>query len=89
MLVLAISALGALFVFLLLRFIVKTRLVPETQMHQRLRKLKYGSQIQTERATAKTLSDIPFVERTISPLLRSISEMLLFFAPQGLSLIHI
>ncbi len=84
MLVLAISALGALFVFLLLRFIVKTRLVPETQMHQRLRKLKYGSQIQTERATAKTLSDIPFVERTISPLLRSISEMLLFFAPQGI-----
>ncbi len=84
MLVLAISAAGALVVFLLLRFIVKTRLVPETQMHQRLRRLKYGSQQQTERASAKTLSDIPFMERTIAPLLRSIQEMLLFFAPQGI-----
>ena len=49
MLVLAISAAGALAVFFLLRYIVKTRLVPETQMHQRLRKLKYGAQVQTER----------------------------------------
>lgn len=83
MLVLLISAVGAFAVFLLLRYIVKTRLVPETQMHQRLRKIKYGAQVQTERATAKTLSDIPFVERTIAPIFRSITEFLLFFAPQG------
>ena len=83
MLVLLISAVGAFGVFLLLRYIVKTRLVPETQMHQRLRKLKYGAQVQTERATATTLSDIPFLERTIEPFFRSITEFLLFFAPQG------
>ena len=83
MLVLLISAVGAFAVFLLLRYIVKTRLVPETQMHQRLRKIKYGAQVQTERATAKTLSDIPFMERTIAPIFRSITEFLLFFAPQG------
>ena len=84
MLVLAISAVGALIVFMLLRFIVKTRLVPETQMHQRLRKLKYGSQVQTERAASKTLSDIPFMERTIAPIFQSITEMLMFFAPKGI-----
>ena len=84
MLVLAISVAGALAVFLLLRFIVKTRLVPETQMHQRLRKLKYGSQVQVERETAKTLSDIPFFERTIAPFFRSIVESLTQFAPKGI-----
>ena len=84
MLVLAISAAGALVVFLLLCFFVKTRIVPETQMHQRLKKLKYGAQMQTERATAKTLSDIPFVERTIAPLFRSIAQFLLLFAPKGI-----
>lgn len=84
MLVLAISAAGALVVFLLLCFFVKTRIVPETQMHQRLKKLKYGVQMQTERATAKTLSDIPFVERTIAPLFRSIAQFLLLFAPKGI-----
>ncbi len=82
--VFAISAAGALVVFLLLRFFVKTRLVPETQIHQRLRRLKYGAQEQTERAAAKTLSDIPFIERTIAPLLASIKETLQHFAPQGI-----
>lgn len=84
MMVLAISAAGALAVFLLLRFIVKTRLVPDTQMHQRLRKLKYGAQVQTERASAKKLEDIPFVERTIAPFFRSVTETLSVFAPKGI-----
>ena len=84
MMVLAISAAGALAVFLLLRFIVKTRLVPDTQMHQRLRKLKYGAQVQTEHVSAKTLSDIPFMERTIAPLFRSITEKLSVFAPKSI-----
>lgn len=83
MLVLLISAAGAFLVFLLLRYIVKTRLVPETQMQQRLRKIKYGAQVQTERATATTLSDIPFVERAVAPIFRAITEFLLLFAPQG------
>ena len=77
MLVLLISAAGAFLVFLLFRYIVKTRLVPETQMHQRLRKIKYGAQVQTERVAATTLSDIPFVERAIVPIFRSITEFLL------------
>ena len=83
MLVLLISAAGAFLVFLLLRYIVKTRLVPDTQMHQRLRKIKYGAQVQTERVAATTLSDIPFVERAIVPIFRSITEFLLLFAPKG------
>ena len=61
MMVLAISAAGALAVFALLYFFVKTQIVPDTQMHQRLRKLKYGSQERTERAAAKNLSDIPYL----------------------------
>ena len=40
MMVLAISAAGALIVFVLLWIFVKTQLVAETQMHQRLQKLK-------------------------------------------------
>lgn len=84
MMVLAISAAGALAVFALLYFFVKTQIVPDTQMHQRLRKLKYGSQERTERAAAKNLSDIPFVERTIVPFFHSITQFLMMFAPKGL-----
>ena len=84
MLVLLISAAGALAIFLLLYFLIKTQIVPDTQMHQRLRKLKYGSQVQVERETAKTLSDIPFVERTIAPFFHSMAESLTQFAPKGI-----
>ncbi len=84
MMILAISATGAIIVFMLLYFFVMTRLVPKTQMHQRLRKLQYGSQAQAERASASNLADIPFVERTIVPLFQSISKMLLVFAPKGI-----
>ena len=84
MLVLLISAAGALAIFLLLYFLIKTQIVPDTQMHQRLRKLKYGSQVQAERETAKTLSDIPFVERTIAPFFHSMAESLTQFAPKGI-----
>lgn len=82
--VLAISAAGALIVFVLLWIFAKTQLVAETQIHQRLQKLKYGSQAQTERAVAKSLSDIPFMERTVAPFFRSIKQKLMFFAPQGI-----
>ena len=84
MMILAISATGAIIVFMLLYFFVMTRLVPKMQMHQRLRKLQYGSQAQAERASASNLADIPFVERTIVPLFQSISKMLLVFAPKGI-----
>ena len=84
MMILAISATGAIIVFMLLYFFVMTRLVPKTQMHQRLRKLQYGSQAQAERASDSNLADIPFVERTIVPLFQSISKMLLVFAPKGI-----
>ena len=84
MLVLVISAAGALAIFLLLYFLIKTQIVPDTQMHQRLRKLKYGSQVQAERETAKNLADIPFVERTIAPFFRSVTETLTSFAPKSI-----
>ncbi len=84
MMILAISATGAIIVFMLLFFFVMTRLVPKTQMHQRLRKLQYGSQAQAERVSASNLADIPFVERTIVPFFQSISKMLLLFAPKGI-----
>ena len=84
MMILAISATGAIIVFMLLYFFVMTRLVPKTQMHQRLRKLQYSSQAQAERASDSNLADIPFVERTIVPLFQSISKMLLVFAPKGI-----
>ena len=84
MLVLVISAAGALAIFLLLYFLIKTQIVPDTQMHQRLRKLKYGSQVQAERETAKNLADIPFVERTIAPFFRSVTETLTSLAPKSI-----
>ena len=84
MLVLVISAAGALAIFLLLYFLIKTQIVPDTQMHQRLRKLKYGSQVQAERETAKNLADIPFVERTITPFFRSVTETLTSLAPKSI-----
>ena len=84
MLVLVISAAGALAIFLLLYFLIKTQIVPDTQMHQRLRKLKYGSQVQAERETAKNLADIPFVERTITPFFRSVTETLTALAPKSI-----
>ncbi len=84
MMILAISAAGALIVFMLLYFFVMTRLVPKTQINSRLRKLKYGSGIQAEREAADNLADIPFVERTIVPFFQSITQMLLRFAPKGI-----
>ena len=84
MMVLAISAAGALAVFILLYVFVKTQLVPKTQINQRLRRLAYGAQEQTERAGAKNLADIPFVERTIVPFFRSVTERLSLFAPKSI-----
>ena len=84
MMILAISATGAIIVFMLLYFFVMTRLVPKTQMHQRLRKLQYGSQARAEQESAANLADVPFVERTIVPLFQSISKTLLVFAPKGI-----
>ncbi len=84
MMILAISIAGALIVFALLYFLVMTRLVPKTQVHQRLRDLQYGSKERAINAAATNLADIPFLERTIVPLFQAISQKLLYFAPKGI-----
>ncbi len=84
MMILAVSAAGALIVFALLYFLVMTRLVPKTQVHQRLRSLQYGSNDRAVNAAVTNLADIPLMERTVVPLFQSISKKLLFFAPKGI-----
>ena len=82
--ILAASLTAGLFVFMLVYFFVMTRLIPKTQMHQRLRSLQYGSKAKAEQAQAANLGDIPFVERTIIPFFQSLTKQLMRFAPQGI-----
>jgi len=82
--VLAASLAFGLFVFMLVYFFVMTRLIPKTQMHQRLRSLQYGSKAKAEQAMAASPGEVPFVERTIIPFFQSLTKQLMRFAPQGI-----
>ncbi|MBQ7480182.1 MAG: type II secretion system F family protein [Selenomonadaceae bacterium] len=82
--VLAASLAVGLFVFMLVYFFVMTRLIPKTQMHQRLRSLQYGSKAKAEQAMAANPGEVPFVERTIIPFFQSLTKQLMRFAPKGI-----
>ncbi|MBQ7480152.1 MAG: type II secretion system F family protein [Selenomonadaceae bacterium] len=83
-LILAASLTAGLFVFMLVYFFVMTRLIPKTQMHQRLRSLQYGSKAKAEQAQATNLRDVPFVERTVVPFFQALTRQILRFAPKGI-----
>ena len=84
MMIFAAALACGLFVFMLVYFFVMTRLIPKTQVQQRLRDIRYGSKAKREMADAGSIEEIPFVERTIVPLFQGITNTLMKFAPAGI-----
>lgn len=79
-LVLAISFLVTFLVFSVLYYIVKTKIAPSNQVHQRIKDLGGGSE-RVVRSRAEELARIPFMDRTVLPLFYKIEKFLLRFAP--------
>lgn len=81
--VLLISLLVAFFIFSILYYIIKTKVLPGNQVHQRLKDLQgTGDRITTSHA--EELAKTPFLDRTIVPLLRSFESFMVRFAPSGI-----
>ncbi len=81
--VLLISLLVAFFIFSVLYYIVKTKIAPDNQVHQRLKDLQ-GTGDRVTRTHAEELAKIPFLDRTIVPLLRNFEKFMVRFAPSGI-----
>ena len=81
--ILFISLLVAIFVFTILYYIIKTKIVPGNQVHQRLRDLQ-GAENRVITSHADELAQIPFLDRTIVPLLRKFENFMVRFAPSGI-----
>lgn len=79
-LVLAISFLVTFLVFSVLYYIVKTKIAPSNQVHQRVRDLGGGEE-RIVRTRSEELARIPFMDRTILPFLNSIENFFIKFAP--------
>ena len=79
-LVLVISFLITFLVFSVLYYIVKTKIAPSNQVHQRLKDLGGGEE-RVVRTRTEELARIPFMDRTILPLLNKIEKFLMRFAP--------
>ena len=80
LLVFLISLLVTFLVFAVLYYIVKTKIVPGNQVHQRIRDLGGGSE-RVVRTRSEELAHIPFMDRTVLPLLNSIEKFFIKFAP--------
>lgn len=81
--VLLISLLVAFLIFLILYYVIKTRVVPSNQVHQRLRDLQ-GAEGRVVTSHADELARIPFLDRTVVPLLRRFENFMVRFAPSGI-----
>lgn len=79
-LVLLISFLFTLLVFAVLYYIVKTKIAPSNQVHQRLKDLGGGGE-RVARTRSEELARIPFMERTVLPLLSAVEKFFIRFAP--------
>lgn len=75
-----ISLLVTFLVFVVLYYIVKTKIAPDNQVHQRLKDLGGGGE-RVVRSHADELSRIPFLDRTVLPLFNKIEKFLMRFAP--------
>ena len=80
LLVFLISLLVTLLFFSVLYYIIKTKVVPQNQVHQRLKDLGGGSE-RVVRTHAEELARIPFLDRTVLPLLNSVEKFFVKFAP--------
>lgn len=79
-LVLAISFLVTFLVFSVLYYIVKTKIAPSNQVHQRIKDLGGGDE-RVVRTRAEELARIPFLDRTVLPLLNAVEKFFIKFAP--------
>ena len=75
-----ISLLVTFLVFSVLYYIVKTKIVPGNQVHQRLKDLGGGGE-RVVHTRSEELARIPFLDRTVLPLLNSIENFFIKFAP--------
>lgn len=80
MLVLLISVLITLFVVAVLYYIIKTKITPGNQVHQRLKDLGGGEE-RVVKSRADELSRIPLLDRTVLPLISQAEKFLMKFAP--------
>ena len=81
--ILLISLLMAFLIFSVLYYVIKTKVVPDSQVHQRLRDLQgTGNRVITSHADE--LAQMPFMDRTIVPLLRRFENVMVRFAPSGI-----
>ena len=80
LLVFLISLLVTFVVFSVLYYIVKTKIVPGNQVHQRLKNLGGGGE-RVVRTHAEELARIPFLDRTVLPLLSAVEKFFIKFAP--------
>lgn len=81
--ILLISLLAAFLIFSILYYIIKTKIVPDNQVHQRLRDLQ-GSGERVTTSHADELAKTPFLDRTIVPVLRKFEKFMVRFAPSGI-----
>ncbi len=81
--ILLISLLLAVLVFLVLYYVIKTKIVPSNQVHQRLRDLQ-GPTGRVITSHADELKQVPFLDRTVVPLLRRFESFMVRFAPSGI-----
>ncbi len=78
-----ISLLLAFLIFSVLYYIIKTKVLPGNQVHQRLKDLQ-GTGDRITRTHAEELAKTPFLDRTIIPLLRNFEKFMVRFAPSGI-----
>ena len=81
--ILLISLLAAFLVFAVLYYILKTKVVPDNQVHQRLRDMQ-GTEGRVITSHADELARVPFLARTVIPLLRKFENFMVRFAPSSI-----
>lgn len=79
-LVLAISFLVTFLVFSVLYYIVKTKIAPSNQVHQRIKDLGDGGE-HVVRTRTEELARVPFMDRTVLPLINAAESFFIKFAP--------
>ena len=81
--ILLISLYIAFLIFSVLYYVIKTKVMPGNQVHQRLKDLQ-GDGGRITRTHAEELAKIPFLDRTVVPMLRSFENFMVRFAPSGI-----
>ena len=81
--ILLVSLLVTFLLFSILYYIIKTRVLPGNQVHQRLKDLQ-GTGERVTKTHAEELAKIPLLDRTVVPMLRSFERFMVRFAPSSI-----